>query len=194
MKKDSKRAYFVAVLAERDKYGHYYKKIAQVLRSKGYHVDDDVNKVTYKEALAYSDQKISKYFTKVEKLIRNCDIFIAESTAPSPSVGYEVGLAASQGKPVLILRHESVDHGLGAPFRANKNKIIVLHYNENNLEKQVNKFLKKAEKGIFVKRLPIEFTQEQADFVEELKKKYNQRSFNSTVRMIIDNAIAEDVT
>src|SRR4051812_6950971 len=129
MSKVKKRAYFVAVLAKKEIYGDYYKKIANVLRSEGFEVDDDVNKISHKEALAFSDTQIAKYFTKIEKLIRNCDIFVAESTAPSPSVGYEVGLAASQGKPVLILRQEGVTHGLGAPFRANKNKITVLLYN-----------------------------------------------------------------
>jgi nucleoside 2-deoxyribosyltransferase len=192
MEGKDKKAYFVGVLAQKHIYGEYYKKIAAFVRKLGYEVYDDVNHIEHKEALSFTDEKISKYFTKVESLIRNCDIFIAESTAPSPSIGYEVGLAASFGKPVLILRKDTVDTILGAPFRANKNKIMILHYNDSNLESQIKKFLKKAERGIFVKRLPIEFTQEQIDFVEDFKKKYNQRSFNSTVRMIIDKAIEQD--
>ncbi len=192
MSKHKKRIYFVAVLAKKEIYGEYYKRIVKILEDYGYTVDDDVNHISHKEALAFSESKIGRYFTKVQKLIRNCDIFVAESTAPSPSVGFEVGLAVSYSKPVLILRQDTVEFSLGAPFRAHKNKITVLHYNDKNLKQQIRKFLKKAERGIFIKRLPIEFTQRQLDYIENLKSKYNQRSFNSTVRLIIDKSIEDN--
>lgn len=187
-----KKAYFVAPLFAKDKFNNTFLQIADILKHKGFNVHDDVNKVTSEDAQKMSDQEISKYFTKVETLIRQSDIFVAELTVSSPSVGYEIGYAIANSKPVLILRHEGTQGTLGAPFRANKNKITIFNYNDSNLESQIDKFLTKAEKGIFMKRLPIEFTKEQVDYVEDLKNKLNQRSFNSTVRHIIDKAIANE--
>ena len=40
--------------------------------------------------------------------IRACDALIAEVSAPSHGVGYEIGFALGQGKPVLCLAQEGV--------------------------------------------------------------------------------------
>lgn len=40
--------------------------------------------------------------------IRHCDALIAEVSVPSHGVGYEVGFALDQGKPVLCLAQEGV--------------------------------------------------------------------------------------
>ena len=40
--------------------------------------------------------------------IRACDALIAEVSAPSHGVGYEIGFALEQGKPVLCLAQEGV--------------------------------------------------------------------------------------
>jgi len=38
--------------------------------------------------------------------IRECDVLIAEVSAPSHGVGYEIGFALNIGKPVLCLHHQ----------------------------------------------------------------------------------------
>lgn len=38
--------------------------------------------------------------------IKNCDALIAEVSAPSHGVGYEIGFALNIGKPVLCLHHQ----------------------------------------------------------------------------------------
>ncbi len=188
----SKNAYFVAPLYAKNKMGDIYQEVAAILSDNGFDVHDDVNKVSIEEARNMSDQEIATYFTQVEKLIRQSDIFVAELTEPSPSVGYEIGYAIANSKPVLILRDENAEGILGAPFRANSSKLItIVKYNEDNLKHEMEKFIRKAERGIFVKRLPIEFTEEQVNFIDKLQKKYNQRSFNSTIRMVIDKAIED---
>lgn len=186
----SKSAYFVAPLYAKNKLGDIYKEVADILESNGFEVHDDVNKVNAEDAKKMSDQEIAKYFTEVEKLIRQCDIFVAELTEPSPSVGYEIGYAIANSKPVLILRDENSQGTLGAPFRANSSKLItILKYNEDNLKHELEKFIRKAEKGIFVKRLPIEFTENQVSYVSKLQDKYKLRSFNASIRFIVDKAI-----
>ena len=38
--------------------------------------------------------------------IKNCDVLIAEVSAPSHGVGYEIGFALNIGKPVLCLHSQ----------------------------------------------------------------------------------------
>jgi nucleoside 2-deoxyribosyltransferase len=40
--------------------------------------------------------------------IRACDVLIAEVSVPSHGVGYEIGFALEQGKPVLCLSQEGI--------------------------------------------------------------------------------------
>ena len=190
VKKDIKSAYFVAPLYAKPRLSNIYKKISDVLAKNNYNVFDDVNKVSPDEAKQMSKETISRYFRKVEMLIRQCDVFIAELTEPSPSVGYEIGYAVANSKPILILRNEDATGTLGAPFRANAGKQIkISEYKDiRSLQLEIEKFLRKSEKDIFIKRLPIEFTKAQVEYLEKVKKQENQRSINSTVRFLIDNA------
>jgi nucleoside 2-deoxyribosyltransferase len=188
LKENYNKAYFVAPLYAKPRLTDAYKKIAEVLTKNQYEVHDDVNKISPEEAKQMNKEAISRYFRKVEMLIRQCDIFIAELTEPSPSVGYEIGYAVANSKPVLILRSDDATGMLGAPFRANAGKQIkIANYKDlKSLEKEIEKFLHKAESDIFIRRLPIEFTKSQIDYLETTKKKENQRSINSTVRLIIE--------
>jgi nucleoside 2-deoxyribosyltransferase len=187
MYKENKSAYFVAPLFAKKNLDSEFQLIAKTLKEEGYNVYDDVNKASADKAIQMSQTEITKYFTNVEKTIRNSDIFVAELTESSPSIGYEVGFAVANSKPVLILRKDGAHGVLGAPFRANEKRLItILSYDKENLKKQIHKFLKKAEKGIFVKRLPIEFTQSQIEYIEKIQKILNKKSFNATVRKIID--------
>lgn len=189
---EKKYVYFVAPMIGKEKYGKYYIKIAQILRDRGYEVWDDINKNDPKIAWERDDEEVSKYFSNTLKRIRNCDIFVADDSHPSSAIGYEIGYAVGNSKPVLILRQEDVP-GPGVPFRGNPSKLLnVVQYNEDTLESQMEKFLKKAEKGIFVKRLPIEFTGRQVDYVEYRQNLGIKKSFNATVREIIEEAIVRD--
>lgn len=192
MNNTQRRVYFVGSLSAKDKYGWAYEKIAMAFRERGYFVWDDVNIVDWNLAQNLNDSEMKQYQTGVLKRIRNCDIFVAEISYPSSSIGYEIGYAVAQSKPILLLRSDDLKNKPGSAIRGNNSNLLnLLTYNQNNLVNQINKFLKKAQKGIFAKRLPIEFTQGQVDFIEKLQS-INKKSFNATVREIIDNAINED--
>ena len=189
---DKRCAYFVASMVGKEKYGEFYIKISKLLKDRGYEVWDDINQTNPVDEWEKGNEEISKYFSKVLRKIRDCDIFVAEESHPSSAIGYEIGYAVGNSRPVLILRQENVP-GPGVPFRGNPSKLLnVVTYNEDNLESQLDKFIKKAEKGIFVKRLPIEFTGRQVDYVEERQNRAIKKSFNATVREIIEEAIVAD--
>jgi len=190
IKKIKRKVYFVASLAAKDEYAWAFKEIAQVFRNKGYIVWDDVNKVTAEEAQKYNDKEIREYYQTVQKRIKEADIFVAELSKPSSSVGYEIGYAVANDKPSLVLRSDKLKTEPGAPLRGNPSRHLnIFKYNKYNLTERIESFLKKAERGIFVKRVPVEFTQNQLEHIQKRQKLEKKPSFNSTVRLIIEKDI-----
>jgi hypothetical protein len=186
-----RKVYFVSSLAAKSKYADVFKEIANIFRELDFVVWDDVNKVNHEEAKNFDSKQIKDYYLSVQKRIKEADIFVAELSQPSSAVGYEIGYAVANDKPVLILRSDKLKTTPGAPLRGNPSRLLtIFKYNKYNLRERIESFLKKAERGIFVKRLPIEFTQDQVDHIQMRQKKDKKTSFNATVRSIIE----EDIT
>lgn len=185
-----RKVYFVASLVAKEEYGDIFKEVAKIFNDLDFILWDDVNKVSADDARKYTAKEIKDYYVSVQKRIKEADIFVAELSRPSSAVGYEIGYAVANDKPVLILRSDKLTTELGAPLRGNPSRLLtIFKYNKYNLKERIKSFLKKAEKGIFVKRIPIEFTQDQVDHIQIRQKKDKKPSFNSTVRSII----AEDI-
>lgn len=191
MKKNEKRAYVIASLKGKAEHGAAYETISKILQSNGYEVWDDFNHMSWEETQEKTEEEMKKYYVEVQRKIRKADIFVAEISKASSSVGYEIGYAVANSKPTLLLRHEEAPGGLGVSFRGNSAKVVtILDYDLENLDRQIEKFLKKVDKGIFVKRLPVDFTQEQVDFIEKIRKNSKEKkSFNAVVRDLIDRNI-----
>lgn len=176
--KKEKTVYFVAPTTQIANEAKPHDNIVTMLKDCGYKV--------------WSQKTISKSQTEIKQLIRNADLFIAEISEPSSSVGYEIGLAAAFSRPMLILISEDRRESLDAPFLENEPKIITVRYSKSNLKKQLQKYLTRAEKGIFTKRMVVRFTQEQVDYVEAKKLRDKTKSFNATVRDIISEAAEQN--
>ena len=56
--------------------------------------------------------------------IRNCDVLIAEVSAPSHGVGYEIGFALNIGKPVLCLHQK--ERRVSKMITGNKDPAIIV--------------------------------------------------------------------
>jgi len=193
MNKVINTAYFIASLQGKDKWGKNYNKIYEILKSQDLEVSYPIKDVSKDEILNLSDDEFKDYLVKNQKSIKESDVFVAEVTPSSSNVGYEVGFAVAHAKPVLLLRHESADVHTAPTFRGNPSKLLTLsYYNEENLEQKIRSFLKKAKKGIFVKRLPIEFTQDQVEYVQYRQGIGTRQSFNATIRQVVDEAALND--
>lgn len=185
------KVYFVGSLATSPDKREIYKRIANIFEDNDCEVWDDVNHITPEGAQAFTDKEIKEYQIGIETRIRNCDIFVAEISKPSSSIGYEMCYALTHNKPTLLLRDGSLKTKLGAPLRGNPSKLLHIgKYTNSDLEKKILTFLRKARKGIFVTRTPIDFTQEQVDYIKERQEEGTKRkSFASTVRKIIQESI-----
>jgi nucleoside 2-deoxyribosyltransferase len=75
------------------------------------------------------------------KAIPKCDVLIAEVTAEDLEVGYEIGAAVSQKKPILLLRKEGSTQ---KPYLEGLEHHYIKRseYNDDNLNRIVESFLK----------------------------------------------------
>lgn len=193
MNEEKMKVYFIAPISGRDNYSKYHKRIISILEKQGLEVIDPVSDLTKSELEEFSKSEFRDYQARAQNAIKDADFFVAECSVSAATVGYEIGFAIFNSKPTLVLRHEK-EGSLGHPFSGNSSKLLTLaDYNEKTLEKKIKSFLRKAEKGIFVKRLPIEFTQNQVDYVEYRQSDTPKRkSFNAAVRQIIDETSEKD--
>lgn len=190
-----KTAYFTASHRSEDKNGRSYEDIASVLTKLNINTYDKATTITNTDLQKMGKDKLEEYYKESLRQLKSADVFIAEVSTSSSTIGYEIALAIESAKPTLLLRSETIESLPGAPLVANPSKLITFsYYNEKTLESKIKTFLRKAEKGIFVKRLPIEFTQAQVEYVQYCQGIGARRSFNATVRQIIDEALSKDKT
>lgn len=85
------------------------------------------------------------YKTNVHK-IKTSDIAIFESTYPAEGIGYEIGYALSQKKPVLILIDKTYKSFLAEMIEGIPStlKQLVYYENKKSLEGILDKFIEKA--------------------------------------------------
>jgi hypothetical protein len=182
-----KTAYFVAAMMGKEEYGQYYQQAADIIKEYGYTVYDDVNNYSIEFILNRSDRDTEKYWKlSAMKNIYNSDIFVADITKSSTSIGVEMGLAISDYKPTLLLRHESVKSHLPVPLIAMNSKVTVIDYSEENMSIQIVKWLKKVEEGEVTKFMNVGFTKKQISFIEYLQKRERIKSFALALRLILD--------
>ncbi|MFH0978727.1 MAG: nucleoside 2-deoxyribosyltransferase [Candidatus Woesearchaeota archaeon] len=104
-----------------------YREIVDYLKTKGelfgeFNADKTLEEKEKKEKT--SDNEIHKNDVR---LIKQCDILVAEVSTPSIGVGYEIGIAESLKKTILCLFREGVGARLSAMINGN-DKITVIRY------------------------------------------------------------------
>lgn len=135
--------HFIAPKTNLDKEIKDFRSIIDAIHKRGYALALDWLEPAYMK-LTHSRSKVmdwSKVCKANIEAIPKSDLVIAEISTKSFGVGYEVGLAASQKKPVLLLRRTGVSReafltGLDHPYVQKK------EYDDTNLDKIIGRFLK----------------------------------------------------
>ena len=83
--------------------------------------DGDLEK---REAETVSDREI---YARDMTLLEECDLLIAECTAPSLGVGYEIAAAEALGKPVVLLMRKNAPRRLSAMLSGNPRFPLILY-------------------------------------------------------------------
>ncbi len=74
--------------------------------------------------------------------LRESDGLIAEVTAPSLGVGYEIAKAEAWGIPVLLLYHDSPNRAPSAMLNGNKNLSMITYNEKDAVFKAIDGFIK----------------------------------------------------
>ncbi len=104
------KVFFNASLSGKKKFGGSYKLIDKAIRKAGH--DMVASPVVSKEAETtdWTDPKAaSAYYKKVKDWTKKAELVVFEVSYPSTSIGFEVAMALSAGKPVIAF------HAVDAP-------------------------------------------------------------------------------
>lgn len=134
------------------------------------------------------------YNSKLKDIYDN-DILVCEASFLSPTLIFEIFEALNHKKPVLVLYDEKE---MGTPDIAllgNPSNLLILEaYNENNLEKKIADFLKKARGKIPINRFTVRLTKEMSEYLNYLKAKMQCSSKNEVILKVLEKMITEDNT
>lgn len=123
----------------------YYRKITDYLKSHGHSLARDWVEETYTlnkdnpslDQLSFDWKTID---TDDAAAISRADVIIVEATRKSFFVGYRMALAVQQKKPTLVLYRDNSFPG-ASDLSSSANLIYAVEYDENNLEKVLQKFI-----------------------------------------------------
>ncbi|MBP9758957.1 Eco57I restriction-modification methylase domain-containing protein [Candidatus Dojkabacteria bacterium] len=154
-----------------------------------YKVDEEASS----DIFDFLDLPVDKIYSEANKRIKSCDIVITETSySPSPGLGFEVGIAIHERKPVLILSSEESNIILSEVIEGNPPRYMtVAKYGKNkSIEKIISDFIKDAKQKLdtkFILIIPAEI-----DRYLEWASKEKRMHKAQLVREAIDKIIEED--
>lgn len=139
------KIYFTASLRGKKEFGDYYIQIVKCLEQLGNKVfSDHVLSIDSVEVEAQEEADLQRAYGRLLKEIKQADIFVAEVSTQSLSVGHEITEAMNLNKPVVLL------HVAGKRptmlFGSGYEKLQVVEYAANNLNSLVGESVEEAKK------------------------------------------------
>ncbi|MCA9385306.1 hypothetical protein KC717_01520 [Candidatus Dojkabacteria bacterium] len=138
------------------------------------YIKDIIRKLNNGEVSSITDVKnegdyndVSKLLSKAERVMKECDVLIAEGSNPSAGLGYDIAKAVSLKKQVLVLIKSESDNIAEEkvtphPMRQNSKAITYAKYNEKSVESTIKKFITDSKKKLdtkFILIIPPEIDQ-----------------------------------
>jgi 2'-deoxynucleoside 5'-phosphate N-hydrolase len=160
--------YFTASIVGKKQYLTNYKSIVSILSNNGKKVISQ-HIIDSQENNIRMESKVErlKFHEKLDKWINTSDCIVAETSFPSISVGYEISLALSHGKPVLILYSEGNPPTLLAQHK--DENLICEKYTPSTLSGIIEDFLNYVE-GKEDSRFTFYVTSEIAAYLEKVSR------------------------
>lgn len=137
------KVYFSGALYTQGNLLPNYKKIVKCLTNNGYEVMEDTSVTPFTKFQKMNEEEIKNNYNNVKKWIEKCDFAVFEASFPSTlSIGHEISLALSKGKPVIVmyLKDRSPRFLMGN----NDDNIVWACYGENVKEKSIDEVLANA--------------------------------------------------
>lgn len=145
--KDSLNVHFIAPKTNLADEIEFFRRIVEAIHRRGHTLAKDWLEPGYLRFLNKQPDEIIDWASSCRaniEAIPSCDVVIAEVSTKSFGVGYQVGLAASQKKPTLLLRREGISKeaflgGLDHTY------VTKAEYNSQTIDEIVGGFLEKDE-------------------------------------------------
>jgi hypothetical protein len=135
----------------------HLRQLVETIHREGHILADDWVDETYKaqqiEGKEFKNTDWSVLYQDSVEAISRADAVIAETSTPSFSVGYQVALAVSMKKPILVLNREGVEKSFFAS--GIEAGIDYKKYTPEDVEAKVSQFLK--DNDISVKDMRFNF-------------------------------------
>lgn len=194
--KDSLNVHFIAPKTNLADEIDFFRYIVDVIHKHGHTLAKDWLEPNYLRYINKQPDEIIDWASACRaniEAIPSSDVVIAEVSTKSFGVGYQVGLAASQKKPVLLLRREGISKEafLGGLDNAYVTKA---EYNLENIEGIIDNFLKREDEDLkdirfnmlidkklnnYLKQSAIETGKTKAEIIRDLLMKEIRQSDHS---------------
>ena len=133
------KIYFAGSIAGGRRDVKIYKQIIQIIKIYGTVLTEHIGELNI-DHLGESKVKDKDIFYRDRKWLNSADVLLAEVSTPSLGVGYEIGIAEAQRKPILCLYKKSIDKRLSAMIKGN-NYIKFNEYQDiNNIKDILKKY------------------------------------------------------
>lgn len=137
------RIYFTASLRGKKEFGDKYAKIVKLLsKSQNKVFSEHILNNDFNLVEKQTKGDAQKSYGKLISEIKKADVFVAEVSTQSLSVGHEITEAMSLNKPVVVLYFG--DNRPGLLFGSMYDKMQILNYDESNLEERLLSALDEA--------------------------------------------------
>ncbi|MCW4049916.1 MAG: nucleoside 2-deoxyribosyltransferase [Candidatus Bathyarchaeota archaeon] len=133
------KIYFAGSIRGEQPDPNWFQRLIKEIQKHGSVLTEHSFDYSYEEEIKFDDEWI--YTTDIGWL-READALIAEVTAPSLGVGYEIGKAEEWGKPILLLHREREGRKPSAMLNGNKDLPMVRFTEEEEALDQLHRFLK----------------------------------------------------
>lgn len=156
--------------------------ITQLLRESGNKVDSYI----YDQD---DGEENGNTFQRLAQLVQQSDVYIAEMSVASQTLGFQIAYALNSTKPCLYLYHTSTKGRPGVPLVGNPSRLLkIVAYNEADVRDRLGAFLEYAQKQLATARTSFMSTQEIDSFLNERSKRLGVHKAE-LIRQILHDAI-----
>lgn len=138
--------HFIASKSSLDKEIDQYRRILSILQNNGHTLTsnwvEEAFEIVNSDERKFDELDWSSIYSANMEALAKTDLVIAEVTARSFAVGFQVATALQQKKPTLLLQRDSGDnHTSFYPANAKDNLLTHKIYAKDNLEQIIEEFL-----------------------------------------------------
>lgn len=169
------------------KQNHRIAMVHKALEKQGH----DIFSYIYDHQAANSNNGLT--FTRLAEHIIDNDVYIAEMSLPSQTLGFQIAFALNNGKPCLYLFDERRNAQPDSPIANHPSRLITINnYSDTNLHIQIKKFMLHAKKQLTSRRISFMSTHEIDHYLTEASLRFGTPK-SELIRNALHNVAKEQL-